>query len=86
LLEEAVSRRKGEHGLPFVLINGASSGFFSSTQGLRQGDLLSPLLFVVVIEALSKMMSATMDRGLLAGFTVGLRCCRNGCVAFVICR
>jgi hypothetical protein len=57
----------------FVLINGAPSRFFSSTRGLRQGDPLSPLLFLLVMEALSKMMSATVDRDLLEGFTVGSR-------------
>jgi hypothetical protein len=56
-----------------VLINGAPSGLFSSTQGLRQRDLLSPLLAVVVMEALSRMMSATLDRGQLDDFTMGLR-------------
>jgi len=56
-----------------VLINGAPSRFFSSSRGLRQGDPLSPLLFLLVMEALSKMMSATVDRDLLEGFTVGSR-------------
>jgi len=34
-----------------ILVNGTPSGFFTSSRGLRQGDLLSPLLFVVVMEA-----------------------------------
>jgi hypothetical protein len=70
-----------------VLINGASSGFLSSNWGLRQGDPFSPLLFVIVMEALSRMMAATIDMGLLDGFSVGSRNkCRYGCVAFVVCR
>jgi hypothetical protein len=56
-----------------VLFNGAPSGFFSSDRGLRQGDPLSPLLFVVVMEALSRMMVATVDKGLVDGFLVGSR-------------
>ena len=39
---------------------------FSSFRVLRQGDL-SPLLFVVVMEVLSKMLTAIVDRGLLYG-------------------
>jgi hypothetical protein len=49
------------------------SGFFSRSCGLRQGDHLSPFLFVIVREALSKMLIATIHRGLLSGFSVGSR-------------
>jgi hypothetical protein len=44
-----------------ILVNGTPSGFFSSSHGLRQGDPLSPLLFVVVMEALSRMLTAALD-------------------------
>ena len=39
-----------------ILINGCPSGFFPSSRGLRQGDLLSLLLFVIVMEALSRLL------------------------------
>jgi hypothetical protein len=56
-----------------VLLNGTPSGFFSSDQGLQQGDPLSPFLFVIVIEALSRMMAVTEAKGLVDGFSVGSR-------------
>ncbi|KAL0289097.1 UNVERIFIED_CONTAM: hypothetical protein Sradi_7080900 [Sesamum radiatum] len=37
-----------------VLVNGEGAGFFKSTQGLRQGDLISLALFILTAEAFSK--------------------------------
>uniref|UniRef100_A0A2N9GE37 Reverse transcriptase domain-containing protein n=1 Tax=Fagus sylvatica TaxID=28930 RepID=A0A2N9GE37_FAGSY len=54
-----------------ILINGCPSGFFPSSRGLRQGDPLSPLLFVIVMEALSRLMDRTVQGRLLSGFTMG---------------
>jgi len=54
-----------------IMINRTPSKFFDSSHGLRQGDPFFPLVFVIFMEALSKMMSATVYKGLLSGFLVG---------------
>ena len=46
-----------------VLINGTPCGFFTSSRGLRQEDSLSPLLFVLVMEAFSRLMDRAVVRG-----------------------
>jgi hypothetical protein len=56
-----------------TLVNGSSFGFFSSSRRVRQGDLLSSFLFVIAMEALSRMITTTIDNGLFLGFTVGSR-------------
>lgn len=51
-----------------VLINGAPKGFFQAQSGLLQGDPLSPLLFAIVGEALSRMIDAARNANLITGF------------------
>ena len=53
-----------------VLVNGSPTGFFQSSRGLRQGDPLSPYLFVVVVEAFSCMMKRAVARGFLTPCSV----------------
>jgi len=50
-----------------------SHRFFSSSCGLRQGDHLSSLLFVIVMEALRRMISTAVNKTLLSGFSIGTR-------------
>jgi len=54
-----------------VLVNGSSTGFFSRSQGLRQGDPLSSLLFILVMEGLGRMISVAVNGGLLSRFSMG---------------
>jgi hypothetical protein len=56
-----------------ILINGSLSDFFGSSRGVKQGDPLSPFLFVLVMEAFSRMIDAIYSRGLISGFFVGPR-------------
>ena len=53
-----------------VLVNGTPSGFFQSTRGLRQGDPLSLLLFVIRMEALSCLINKAVSGGFLSGCRV----------------
>ena len=48
-----------------ILFNGSPTDFFGSSRGLRQGDPLSPLLFLVMMEVFSKMMKRVEGAGLL---------------------
>ena len=55
-----------------VLVNGSPVGFFNSSRGLRQGDLLSPLLFLLVMKVLSRLFKKTEEGGFIRGFQVGV--------------
>lgn len=56
-----------------VLVNGILTNFFKIYRGLRQGCPLSPLLFLLVIEGLSKLIEQANTGGKLTGIKVSSR-------------
>ncbi|RVW95136.1 putative ribonuclease H protein [Vitis vinifera] len=58
-----------------VLVHGEPAGFFSSSKGLRQGDPLSPYLFIMGMEVLSALIRRVVEGGCISGCRIqrGLR-------------
>ncbi|XP_035836926.1 uncharacterized mitochondrial protein AtMg01250-like isoform X2 [Helianthus annuus] len=54
----------------YVLVNGSPTREFDCSRGLRQGDPLSPFLFVMAMEALSGIMKEAESTGLFKGIKV----------------
>eukprot|EP00253_Pinus_taeda_P027180 PITA_27180 len=57
-----------------ILINGSASDFFHSDRGLRQGCPLSPLLFLLVMEGLSRLMESAKRSGEIGGLRISDLC------------
>lgn len=53
-----------------VLLNGEATPFFTSERGLRQGCPLSPLLFLLIMEGLSRVISSARDRHHMTGIKI----------------
>ncbi|XP_057747671.1 uncharacterized protein LOC130966866 [Arachis stenosperma] len=54
-----------------VLKNGSPSKPFKIERGLRQGDLLSPFLFVLVVDVLHRMIGEAVKNGRISPLLVG---------------
>ena len=69
-----------------VLVNGTSIGFFQSSRGLRQGDPLSPYLFLIGMETVSYLIDRAVEGGFLSGCSLrGRKWGGNNYLSFVIC-
>ncbi|XP_070032400.1 uncharacterized protein [Nicotiana tomentosiformis] len=51
-----------------VLLNGQPNGFFKSSRGIKQGDSVSPTLFILVVEVLGRALDALFDNPNFIGF------------------
>ena len=54
-----------------ILVNGNAKGWVKASKGLRQGDPLSPFLFTLVVDVLSRMLLRAEERNVFEGFRVG---------------
>ena len=57
-----------------ILVNGESKGIITPSRGLRQGDPLSPFLFLFCVEGLDAILRKSAREGEIEGFSL----CRNG--------
>ena len=68
-----------------VMVNGTPTGFFSSSKGLRQGDPLSPYLFVMGMEVLSVLIRRAMEGGFISGCGAKFNAIEGGLSTLLIC-
>ena len=57
-----------------ILVNGEPKGLFRPSKGFRQGDPLSPYLFLFCAEGLNAILKEAASKGEIHGFSI----CRNG--------
>ncbi|MCH96459.1 LINE-1 reverse transcriptase like, partial [Trifolium medium] len=53
-----------------ILVNGSPTTDFKVEKGLRQGDPLSPFLFLIVVEGLTQLVNRAVELELYRSFKV----------------
>ena len=53
-----------------ILVNGEPKGLITPTRGLRQGDPLSPYLFLFCVEGLNAILNQASENGDIHGFSI----------------
>lgn len=64
------SRRLASHRVGSL----SSYPYFKPTRGIRQGDPLSPYLFIIVANVLSLLMKQALEAGTLCGIRLNRHC------------
>ncbi|GJW49120.1 reverse transcriptase domain, reverse transcriptase zinc-binding domain protein [Tanacetum coccineum] len=54
-----------------VLVNGSPTGEFSMERGIRQGDPLSPFLYLIAAEGLNVTLKEAVSKGIYKGVQIG---------------
>ncbi|GKD16416.1 putative RNA-directed DNA polymerase, eukaryota, reverse transcriptase zinc-binding domain protein [Tanacetum coccineum] len=54
-----------------VIVNGSPTKEFKINKGLRQGDPLSPFLFIIAVEALHVSLQEAKSKGIFEGVNIG---------------
>lgn len=54
----------------FIIVNGSLCGFFSASRGIRQGDPISPALFTLLSDFLSRILARAENSRCLSGVKI----------------
>lgn len=54
-----------------ILVNGLPHGFFRPTRGVKQGDPLSPLLFILAAKGFSRGLKHLIDQNVILPYSIG---------------